>query len=55
MLILDLWGISFHVVVVVGLGTDLVFKSVLGHCVNFLTVTFDAMRVVQITNYDYKT
>ena len=28
-----LWGISFHAVVVFGLGKDLLFKSVLGHCV----------------------
>ena len=33
MLILDLWGISFHAAVVFGLGKDLLFKSVLGHCV----------------------
>ena len=32
LLILDLWGISFYAVVVVGLGKDLLFKSVLGHC-----------------------
>ena len=32
MLILYLWGISFHAVVVFGLGKDLLFKSVLGHC-----------------------
>ena len=32
MLILDLWGISFHAVVVFDLGKDLLFKSVLGHC-----------------------
>ena len=31
MLILDLWGISFHAVVVFGLGKDLLFKSILGH------------------------
>ena len=30
-MILDLWGISFHAVVVFGLGKDLLFKSVLGH------------------------
>ena len=34
MLILDLWGISFHAVVVFGLGKDLLFKSVLGRCVH---------------------
>ena len=30
--ILDLCGISFHAVVVFGLGKNLLFKSVLGHC-----------------------
>ena len=33
LLILDLWGISFHAVIVLGLGKDLLFKSVLGRCV----------------------
>ena len=33
MLILDLWGISFHAVVVFGLGKSLLFKSILGRCV----------------------
>ena len=33
MLILDPWGINFHAVVVFGLGKNLIFKSVLGHCV----------------------
>ena len=28
---LDLWGISFHAVVVIGLGKNLLFKFVLGH------------------------
>ena len=32
LLILDIWGISFHAVVVFGLGKNLLFKSVLGHC-----------------------
>ena len=32
LLILDLCGISFHAVVVIGLGKDLLFKPVLGHC-----------------------
>ena len=30
--ILDLWGISFHGVVVYGLGKDLLFEYVLGRC-----------------------
>ena len=33
LLILDLWGISFHAVVVFGLGKNLLFKSILGRCV----------------------
>ena len=32
MLILDLWGISFHAVVVFAMGKNLLFKSALGHC-----------------------
>ena len=32
MLILDLWGISFHAVIVFGPGKNILFKSVLGHC-----------------------
>ena len=32
LLILDLWGMRCHAVVVVGLGKNLLFKSVLGHC-----------------------
>ena len=32
LLILDLWGISFHAVVVFGLGKIFLFKSALGHC-----------------------
>ena len=32
MVILDLWGISFHPAVVIGLGNDLLFNSILAHC-----------------------
>ena len=32
LLILDLWGISFHAVVVFPLGKNLLFKFALGHC-----------------------
>ena len=32
LLILDLWGISFPAVIVFGLGKNLLFKYVLGHC-----------------------
>ena len=32
LLILDLWGISFHAVVVFGLVKELLFESVLGRC-----------------------
>ena len=40
LLILDLWGISFHAVIVFGLGKNLLFKSVLGHCELLLTTEF---------------
>ena len=40
MLILDLWGISFHAVVVFGLGKDLLFKSVLGRYELRTTIKF---------------
>ena len=33
-MILYLWGISFHAVVVFGLGKNLLFKSILGRCVD---------------------
>ena len=33
MVILDLLDISFHPAVVIGLGKNLLLKSVLGHCV----------------------
>ena len=36
MLILDLWGISFHAVVVFALGKKLLFKFALGHCVKYI-------------------
>ena len=32
LLILDLWSISFHALIVFGLGKNILFKSVLGHC-----------------------
>ena len=32
LLILDLWGVSFHAAVVFGLGKDFLFKSALGRC-----------------------
>ena len=38
--ILDLWGISFHAVVVFGLGKNLLFKSILGLCDLPLDLTF---------------
>ena len=37
---LDLWGISSHAVVVFGLGKNLLFKSVLGHCAIGMTCNF---------------
>jgi hypothetical protein len=46
MLILDLWGISFHAVGVFGLGNDLLFKSVLGHCDMLLPNSLKKSRIV---------
>ena len=42
MLILNVWGITFHAVVVFVLGKDILFKSVLGRCEypTFLTARF---------------
>ena len=37
---LDLWGISFHAVVVFGLGKNLLSKSVLGHCAKLARANF---------------
>jgi hypothetical protein len=40
MVILDLWGISFHPAVVVGLGNDLLFNSILAHCATVAIAEF---------------
>ena len=40
LLILDLWGIRFHAVVIFGLGKNLLFKFVLGHCITTMFVNF---------------
>jgi hypothetical protein len=45
MVILDLWGISFHPAVVVGLGNDLLFNSILAHCATSVVLT-DRKRTV---------
>ena len=45
LLILDLWGISFHAVIVFSLGNDLLFKSALGHCDTFQTKV-ELVRVI---------
>ena len=36
LLILDIWGISFHAVVVFGLGKNFLFKSALGHWCTYM-------------------
>ena len=46
MLILDLWGISFHTVVVFGLGKNLLFKYVLGHCVYTFKKLFEKKKIL---------
>jgi hypothetical protein len=44
MVILDLWGISFHPAIVVGLGNDLLFNSILAHCDSMYTAIEWAIR-----------
>ena len=51
MLILDLWGISFHAVVVFGLGKNLLFKSFLGHC----ALTNLPTKYISCTQYEWIT
>ena len=52
MLILDLWGISFHAVIVFGLDKNFLFKSVLGHCEGLpddcLTATLGHQLVIRV-------
>ena len=53
MLILDLWGISFHAVMVFRLGKNLLFKSIVGRCEEltvliYITVVRREMAVVCI-------
>ena len=48
MLILNPWGISFHAAAVVfGLGKDLLFKFVLGHCEKLWQYIFFALRFAE--------
>ena len=55
LLILNLWDISFHAVVVFGLGKELLFKSVLGRCAFHIHGTARAKLAVKnallISNY----
>ena len=44
MLILDLWGVSFHAAVFFGLGKDFLFKSTLGHCVLKGSVVYEPWK-----------
>ena len=55
MLILDLWGISFHAVVVFGLGKNLLLKSILGRCVNLVMQcqTYHSFQTDGEENYNY--
>ena len=47
MLILDLWGITFHAVVVFALGKNFLFKSALGHCVLFVPY-FSTLKLLKL-------
>ena len=46
MLLLDLWGISFHAMVVFGLGRNLLFKSILGR--GFVEIKVIKNKIVYI-------
>ena len=50
LLILDLRGISFHAVIVFGVDKNLLFKSVLGHCVD-LTWQHASFEVCSHTSF----
>ena len=57
MLILDLWGVSFHAVVVFGLGKNISFKSILGLC-EHSTATMETIKkaiIQQIYIYFFRT
>ena len=49
LLILDIWGISFHAVIVYGLGKNLLFKPVLGNCVTVHDLEFFRPHCVGLT------
>ena len=53
LLILDPWGISFHAIVVFGLGKNLLFKSVLGHCVDLRKFHFSQNERIGETMFDF--
>ena len=54
MLILDLWGISFHAVVVFALGKNLLFKFALGHCGVFYQQLQKIIPTLSVKNEQWK-
>jgi hypothetical protein len=48
LLILDLWGINFHAMIVFGLGKNLLFKSVLGHCATHIMLIQNLLNKISI-------
>jgi hypothetical protein len=48
LLILYLWGVSFHAVVVFGLGKDFLFKSTLGHFASFVFCLLPTANVLKV-------
>ena len=44
LLILDLWGMSFHALVVFGSGKNLLFKSILAHCDTSINFQFQKLN-----------
>ena len=48
LLTLDLWDISFHAVVVFGLGKSIIFKSTLERCVQYPLINYLDLEIVAL-------
>ena len=54
MLILDLWRISFHAVVVFGLGKNHLLKSILGRCDESYNIGFVKKQKIGLPGIVYR-
>ena len=53
-MILTPYGVTFHPVVVIGLGKNLLFKSVLAHCGTFVDFGSNVQDILRVIFYDLK-